>query len=722
MKRLLSPLRLSILLSFMVVVLAIYIVALYDMQVVHGATWSAYAENHRLVTRTVEATRGQILDRNEAVLISNRSVNNIVLDWITLQNSPFNNNEVLLDLVELAQSKGYDPVDTLPISGSPFAYTPMSSSQAFHLNAYIRHFEPGIRNTIRTLREAEPEPELEAGAEPTPTPEPEALSIENVSAVELMAFMRSRYNISAELTAEQTRTIAGIRFEIEMRTIVGMDEYVFVRDVGVELISAIVERNFPGVGIQESASRRYNTTVAAHILGRVGPMTEEDLERFPDFPPDAIVGREGLERDFEEFLHGVNGRVRQTVTAAGTVIGEQVIREPQPGGHVVTTLDSGLQAVTETALRSTVRQINANRDPEETQALGASAVAIDPRNGEILALASFPTFPIDRYIELFDLLQADTVNAPLLNRATGGTYSPGSTFKMVTALAGLYYGVIEEYSPIICTGIFMQFEEAGWTPTCMGVHGAIELREAIAVSCNVYFYYVAHWLGLERMDEFTERFGLGSLTGIGFGEASGQRSTREVMSALNVALGGTANVYDGPVVQIGIGQGASLFTPIQLANYTATLANGGVRFQPTLLREVRSYDNTHIIYVQEPVIVEDMRHLPGMDEGFFQAIQEGMYLTTTSGTAQSQMAGVTIPVASKTGTVELRTGISDATFAHGVFVAYAPVENPEIAIAVVVEHGGAGSAAIPVARAMIEHFFQTDTVSRRIMPENRLLF
>ena len=718
MKKLISPVRLAVLMIFMVAVLAVYIVVLYDLQVVHGETWSAYAENHRLVNRTVEATRGQILDRNEAALISNRSVNNIVIDWIALANSPFNNNDVLLSLVELTRAKGYEHVDTMPISASPFTYTPMSSAQVFHLNRYIRHYERDIRTMLRTLREVELQ---EEGEEAVPTPEPEELSIENVSAVELMAFMRARYNISAEYTAEEIRIIAGIRYEIALRHIVGMAEYVFAQDVGVELISAILERNFPGVGVQESAMRRYNTTVAAHILGRVGPMTEEDIERFPDFPPDAIVGREGLERDFEEFLHGINGRVRQTVTATGTVIGEQVIREAQPGGHVVTTIDSRLQAVTETALRSTVQQINAERAEEETQVIGGSAVAIDPRNGEILALGSYPTFPIDRYTELFDQLQADTVGAPLLNRAIGGTYSPGSTFKMVTALAGLYFGVIEEYSPIYCSGRFMQFEEADWIPTCMGIHGYIDLREALAVSCNVYFYYVAHWLGLERMDEFAERFGLGERTGIGFAEAAGQRSTREVMSALNVALGGTANVYDGPVVQIGIGQGASLFTPIQLANYTATIASGGVRFRPTLLREVRSYDNSKVLYIHEPEVVEDMSLLANMDADFFLAIQEGMLKTTTHGTAQTQMAGVTVPVASKTGTVELRTGVTDATFSHGVFVAYAPVENPEIAIAVVIEHGGSGAAAIPVARAMIEHFFRTDTVDRRLTPENRLL-
>ena len=716
MKRLLSPVRMAILLVFMVVVLAIYIVVLYDIQVVHGATLRAYAENHRLVNRTVEATRGRILDRNEADLISNRSVNNIVLDWIAVQNSPQNNNDVLLSLVELARSKGYEHVDTLPITASPFAYTQMSSSQAFHVNRYIQHYEPQIRTMLRNLREAEP---VEEGAEPTP--EPETLSVENVSAVELMAFMRGRYQISAEFTAEEIRTIAGLRFEIAMRHIVGMAEYVFIEDAGVELISAMLERNFPGVSVQESSIRRYNTTVAAHLLGRVGPMTAEDIEYFPDFPPDAIVGREGLERIFEMFLHGENGRVRQTVTATGTVIGEEVLREAQPGGHVITTLDSGLQAVGESALRSTIREINEGRDSENL-APGGGVVAIDPRNGELLAVASYPGFPIDRYAELFDQLAADEVNAPLLNRAIGGAYSPGSTFKMVTALAGLYYDLISEHTPIYCSGRFMLFEEADWIPTCMGIHGTIELREALAVSCNVYFYYVAHWVGIHRMDEFAERFGLGSLTGIGFGEAAGQRSTYEVMSALNVALGGTANVYDGPIVQIGIGQGASLFTPIQLANYTAVIANGGVRFQPTLLREVRSYDNTQVIYRHEPVIAEDMRILPGMDELFFTAIQEGMVLASTHGTAANQLAGISVSVGSKTGTVEVGTAARAGPYSHGVFVAYAPAEDPQIAIAVVIEHGGSGSAVIPVARAMIEHFFQTDTVDRRIMLENRLLF
>jgi len=714
LKKLIKPARIVALMLFMFVILAIYVVELYDLQVIHGERWSNYAENHRLVTTRIEATRGRLMDRNEMVLISNRSVNNIMLDWMALYHGfAGSTNDVLLDLVALSRSMGYTHTDTLPISDPPFAYTPMTEAQAHNLNRFIRQYERRIRNMIRDMSVLEPE---EEEADPaTPTPVPEALSIENVTAVQLMAFMSNLYRISAEYTAEETRIIAGIRYEVDLRFIIGMDEYIFVEDAGVELISTILERRFPGIRVQESSLRRYNTTVAAHILGRVGPITAEEVDLFPDHPLDAHVGKEGLERDFEHFLHGVNGQVRQTLTAGGTPIDERIIRAPEPGANVITTLDSGLQTVAEAALRSTVRQINTARGDHEDQALGGAVVAIDPRNGEVLAMASIPTFPIDRYSELFNQLAADESH-PLLNRATGGAYSPGSAFKMVTAMAALYQGIITEHTAIFCGGHFILEADPDFRPGCMGRHGYISLRDAIAFSCNVYFFQLAEWMRLDPMAEFAEHFGLGTLTGIGFGEVPGQRSTWDTFLARN-QLFGIDTVFLGEMIFTGVGQGVSLFTPLQMANYAATIANGGILYRPTLLREVRSHDGREVLYRPEPEIMGDMRTLPGMQNIFFTALQEGMVGTVTHGTARSQMLGFSVPTAGKTGTVELGEGrISD-----GVFVAYAPVDDPQIAIAVVIEKGGAGSAVIPVARAMFEHFFQSDQINQSLVFENVML-
>jgi len=223
------------------------------------------------------------------------------------------------------------------------------------------------------------------------------LNVDTVTAVQLMAFMRNRYNIPPEYTAEETRTIVGIRFEFEMRQIIGMDEYILVEDAGVELISAILERNFPGIMVRESSVRRYNTTVAAHILGRVGPIMAEEADYFRalGYPMDALVGIDGLERDFEPFLHGVNGRNSQMVTMAGVVVDERIETESEPGAHVITTLDSGLQAAAEAALRTTIRQINAERGPQDMyQARGGSAVVIDVNTGQVLTMASTPSFSL----------------------------------------------------------------------------------------------------------------------------------------------------------------------------------------------------------------------------------------------------------------------------------------------------------------------------------------
>jgi len=718
MKKLISPFRLAMVMVVMVLVFAIYIVTLYDMQVIHGATWTHYAENHRLVGRTIEATRGRILDRNEVELVSNRSVNHIAIDWVTLANSPVNNNDTLLKLVAVTQNMGYIHTDTLGISAPPFEYLDsMGQTQINHMNAFISTHERAIRNMIRNMS-AENFGLLAQEEDETPpaeTPEPEELSIENVTAVQLMAFLRQHYNISAEYTAEETRIIAGVRFEIDIRNIIGMAEYYFVEDAGVALISAIVEHNIPGVFVQESSVRRYNTTVASHILGQVGPMTAEDVPLFPDYPSDAYIGRDGLERDFEAFLHGVNGRMVQTVTADGVALGSNIVREPQPGGNVISTLDTGLQAVAESALRSTIRSINQGRRPAQHSHAGA-AVAIDPRNGEVLAVASVPGFSLENFNQQFTRLETDPT-LPMFNRATGGTYEPGSAFKMVTALAALYEGRITEHTLFFCDGAFRQWEEEGFIYRCMGIHGNINLREAIAHSCNVYFYYLALWLGLDTMEEFAQKFGLGELTGIGFGEAPGQRSVEA-----NMMDPSYNTVLHGHMIQVGIGQGASLFTPVQLANYAAMIASGGVRYRPQLLRQVRSYDGTMTIYSPEPEVLIDMRGINAEIDGQFRAIAEGMLLTSTHGTAASQLANFRVPVASKTGTVEIGTRRdANAPYSHGVFVAYAPFDDPQIAIAVVIEHGGAGSAVIPVAYQMLDHFFRADTVNQQMLFENVML-
>jgi len=721
MKRLFSPIRIAVVLIGMFAVLAVYVIALYDMQVINGEVYLSFAENHQEVGRRVLATRGRIMDRYEVDLVSNRAVNNIVIDWVTLGNSPRNNNETILELAELTRSMGHVHTDTLPITASPFTFTEMTATQAWHLNRYIRHHERGIRNMIRDMSVPEFETEEDDYEAPAAIPANEELSIENVTAVQIMAFMRQQYRISPELTAEETRTLAGIRFELDLRNIIGMDEYLFVQDASVELISTILERDFPGVRVQPNSLRRYNTTVAAHILGRVGPMTEEDVDRFPDYPPDARIGIDGLERDFEEFLHGANGRMVQTLTSAGVVIGEHVTVPSRPGGNVVTTLDIGLQATAEAALRSTIRYINQGREEDEYVTAG-SVVAIDVNNGQILATASVPGFSLETFSADFPDLLEDP-DRPMMNRATGGIYEPGSAFKMVTAFAALYQGVITEHTAVFCDGAFHEFADIGYRPRCMGIHGYITMRDAIAHSCNVYFFQLARWLGwsqtsLDRMDVAAQQFGLGELTGIGFGEVPGHRSTWDAMLEFNRRWGSPYDtVFDGQIIQVAIGQGISQFTPLQMANYTAMIATGGLRFRPTLLREVRNYDNSAVIYVNEPEVMIDLREEFGH---YFIPIQEGMLLTSTHGTADRHLANFRIPVASKTGTVELgedQTGPRS----HGVFVAYAPADNPQIAIAVVIEHGGSGSAVIPVAVEMFDYFFRIDVVDQRRPLENVML-
>lgn len=426
MRKLIKPGRITALVVMLVALLGIYVYFLYQVQIVEGTERYNSATAITKDTRTVTAARGNILDRYGRVLVSNKECYNLVIDSTKLfaNDDP---NAVILELIEMVRGFGDTYTDDLPITTEPpFEYTDMTEIQRTMLEAYFVDKASDFKD---------------AGLPESP------------SAVELMSYMRTRYGISNEYSAEEMRMIAGLRYSINVRYAVNTGEYVFVQDASMKLISSILENKLNGIEVKRSFTRQYHTENAAHILGYVGLMTQEEYEKYSllDYANDAMVGKDGVENAFEEYLHGKDGEVEETRNASGTILSTVYTKEPEPGNNVYLTIDINLQEAVERVLDAGVNALIRTRENEKMEQTakglwtfedgkyeitGAAAVVVNVKTGEPLAIASWPTYDVTTIIENYaDLMKAE--NTPLFNRALMGAYAPGSTFKPCTAIAAL---------------------------------------------------------------------------------------------------------------------------------------------------------------------------------------------------------------------------------------------------------------------------------------------
>jgi len=510
-----------------------------------------------------------------------------------------------------------------------------------------------------------------------------------------------------------------VRYELEVRAIIGnLAPYVFAGDVSSDFVTLVEERGLTGVHIESSHIREYHTTHAAHLLGYIRPMTPEQLGEYTKrgYPMDALVGQMGAELAFEEYLRGIDGRQTIKSSVNGTILDVATPVAPEPGKHIYLSLDLGLQVVTENSLRAQIDSINlmrelnrdSTRDEDEVKITGGAVVVIDVKTGELLSAASYPMFNPLTISQDYAMLSTDSTR-PLFNRATHGRYVPGSTFKMITAFAGLRHEIINRYTEINDVGRYTKYADVVFQPSCWYFplagrgHGRLNVVQALECSCNYFFIAVADWLeggwvgGAEALATVAREFGLGVYTGLEIPENPGRLATPEwKLEALNTGW------FSADTVTTGFGQGYNRFTPVQLANYTATIANGGTLHSLTLLRRVVSSDFTELLHSHEPVVLnvlEETDHIAIIQEGML-AVSRG-----NNGTAKDVFRNYPIRVASKTGTAQVEgRDIND-----GIFVCYAPADNPEIAISIVVEKGGSGSAVMEIARMIFDYYFSTES-------------
>ena len=666
--------RVLVLLGVFAAFLLLFFAALYDAQILHGSENRARSISNNATSETVPASRGIVTDRNGKVLVSNRLAYTLVFD-----RSGFTDdaalNSAILRLIELCEETDTAWNDTLPIG---------------RVGSFVRYYNTRAESFRSFL-------------------EDNKLTV-NGTGAQLLAELRELYHIDESLTDREARLVAGVRYELHSRS-----SYTFAEDVSSEVLSQITDGRYEGVTIHTASARVYNTKLAAHILGTIGPIWQEEWSSnektgyvgYADkgYSMNDLVGKDGVEKAFEEYLRGTDGRRLITTDENGKLTGELYTKEPQPGGTVALTLDIDLQGDVEEALANTI----SGMIDEDSNERGGAAAVVAVGSGEVLALASYPTYDLSTFNEDYEELVADE-RLPMFNRATQGIYAPGSTFKMCTAVAALESGIITPLSIIQDRGIYTYYKDP--QPMCWVyrqggyTHGRINVTQAITESCNYFFYEVGRLTGIRTLDDYATQFGLGQSTGIEIGDSSGVLASPEWADSHNQEW------TDGQTITAAIGQSYNLFTPLQLANYIATLVGGGEHYQAHLLKNVKAYDNSRLLYVSDGEPLNTVE----MSDSTQEAVTKGMHDLTVSGSVAFAFQDCVVSAGAKTGSAQVGTDI-----ANGVFVAYAPYEDPEIAVAIVIEKGGSGAALANTAVEIINAWFSRTQDSGVAMGENTLL-
>ncbi len=730
-----SRFRSMILLLLFTLVLMLYSGRLFFLQIIDTDGNTDNTATYTTLT-TVRAARGDILDRNGNVLVGNRASYDLVFNHYVIKSAD-NRNEYLYRLVQKCRELGVDYLDHFPVTKTrPFVYT---------LNDYNTAWRGYFQNFMLDW-------DLDS----------------DISAPLLIEKLRDRYDIPESWDEEMARAVVGIRYEFDLRGVTNLPTYTFIEDVSDEHLSAILELNTPGLMVESSTVREYHTEYAAHILGYVGGMDDNDWAKYKNqnYSMDAYIGQAGMEEAFEGYLHGIDGTRVDVVSRDGTIISQYYANkydedgnvigkyEPVAGNNVEITIDLDLQIAAEDALAAAMADIT---NPEINQAVGekqghdaegAAVIVMDVKTGEVLACASYPSYNLATMNEDWAAIEADP-NKPFFNRAFGATYAPGSTFKMVTLTAAMNNKngdgelLFKPDEEIVAKGVWNEW--AGFAPTCMiwspetpYTHGVLTAPNALKVSCNYFFYELASRMTIEMLDEASKAYGLGEPTGIELLEKVGWRANPESKKA-SYTTAVNQQWSAGDRVLAGIGQSENRFTPLQLCVYAATIANKGTRMKATFLNRVVSSDYRTLIMDNEPVVISTMDNVSWLTwEYIFQGMRK--VITENGGTADDFLGGFNdannknvdwpqdgirwslaneVTVYAKTGTSEHSSGGSD----HGAFICFArrnEVTEPEVAVAVFGEKVAHGSWLAPVAEDILETYFEQVSSSSAYTYENQV--
>ena len=723
--------RFRVMAAMALAVLAIYLVVLFNTQVVHHEEY--LAKSIQTITRmeNVEASRGIITDRSGRTLVTNQSTYSLTFDASLLKPGE-NQNDAILRLVTLCRDQVVAWEDNLPLSldgAAHFTVDTLTDTQKSRFFSYLRDLKPTRELLAAYVRQhpelLKPPKEGETALDPATAKDTELLKQTNSAALtnslllnagvtpaKLFDWMREDMKLSDDYSDSDARLILGVRYELKLRKLgANNNAYVLAQNVDVAFCSLISDGQFQGAKIIRSSARQYATTYAAHILGTVGGISDytDDLKE-RGYRMDDTIGLSGVEAAFEDYLRGADGKRMISVNSDGKVTGEYYSVEPQPGNTVELTIDLKLQEAVEDALAETITAMN-EEDGDTDRGGGVAVVKVG--TGEVLSLASYPTYDLSTYRQNYTAL-SEADGDPLFNRATMGTYPPGSTFKPLVAVAALEEGKVTLTEKIRDTGYWLYPDYVqgtkrwGWYCWNRSGHGSLNVSQAITASCNYFFYEMGYRLGIDKIDEYALAFGLGEKTGIEIGERAGTLAS----PGEREAAGGVW--YGGDTVQAAIGQSDHLFTPLQLANYIATLVSGGEHYSTHLLKAVKSYDNSEVIAVGS----SEPKNTVKISDSTLQAVKKGMLgYTQPGGMVYSYFKDCVVTAGAKTGTAQLGSNITN----NGVFVCFAPYEEPEIAVAIAIEHGGSGAALASTAVKILNAYFTADEIGTAVIGENQLL-
>lgn len=612
---------------------------------------------------SVDAPRGEILDRNGLPLVYNRQANNIIFEYNYFPSAGEQTErvDIINKLINLFDAQKAPWNDDLPIVFSK------SGKLVFKKNC---------ENDISFLKSAD------------------FLNLNDYATAEnCFDALVERYGLK-QFEPVQARKIASVCYNLRRLDFSPSIPYVFAGDVKDSLVAQIKENSekYTGVDVQVSAVRdAFDSTAASNILGIVGLINAEEYAEYKDsgYGYNDRIGKSGIELAMESTLRGTNGEKSIYTDSRGNKT-SAITTAVKPGNSVELTLDRGLQRVAQTALETRIAELQEMKQ-REYQMCG-SVVAIDVKNGEVLCSCTAPTYNLSTYYEDADKLNKDE-SAPLWNRVLQSTYSPGSTIKLAVAMGALENGVIDNKFNVLCEHVYTYYED--YQPTCIGYHGNMNVVNAIYNSCNVFFYEVSRLMGITALNKYFSVFGLGEKTGVELSEAEGTVDSVAYRESTGVMW------TPGLTIQAGIGHGANLFTPIQLCNYMAMVATRGTRYKPHYVKSVVSYDKSKIVSNTIPEILAKVN----FKKESWDLVQQGTWKVANEGTVD--FSTVPVKAGAKTGTTTINKLVKNTYIEtnNGILIAYAPYENPQIAVCTVIEGAGSGSSTAPIVSAIFEYYF-----------------
>ena len=667
-----TKLRYNLTTALVYIIGIVLLMRLFDLQIINGQKYREESNTRLTRETTLKAARGSILASGGEKLVSTTIQHNVEIYKTKISTEALNSTLLLFAQTLEENSDSY--IDDFPIAVNPYSFKEGTNAETWKKS-----------NKIDS----------------------------NMSEEDIFNKYKNKYQITEE-NVENARKIITLRYEIELVGYSNTKAVTLAKNISASSFAKLNEMstNFPGISTVDEPVVSYPyEEEASHILGYVSPVTSDDLSKNNSYDQNDVIGRTGIEQAFEKYLRGTDGIKQVDISVDGQITNEYISKNAESGSDIVLTLDADLQKKTEESLANTIQTLQSTTESGYEKPTEGAAVVINVKTGDIIAMASYPNYNPSLFIggissSNWNNYLNDSRHV-LVNKAIADQSAPGSTFKMVTAIAGIQSGAIDTQTKINDTGRYTFYKD--YQPYCWkrSGHGWLNVTQAIERSCNYFFYETGRRAGIDAIDEVANSFGLGQKTGIELpGEISGILASPQTEKEWT----------GGKTIQAAIGQLNNAFTPLQMAKYTAMIANGGKNLDVTIIKSIKNSDGTEVSRNELDTFISQTLNkntnsgsdLTISDENL-NAIKEGMKGVTSddAGTAHTAFANFNIEVGGKTGSASTGKGSN----ANAWFVGFAPFDDPEIAVAVYVKNGQHGSNTAPIARDIFAQYLGMNSSS-----------